>query len=378
MKIRHSLIVVCTIALTANLSVAAFASSSNSANSYSGVKLQYVGFRSHGEPVYNWQSGEDNSNSGGNDIDTDPVRANLGNADQWFLNHLASQLPLTPRKGYSYTVGSSAVGPISCHGSCTTLTGTVSLIPVWVGNWAASDITTWNSLLGNVVTSLGSGSANSVALPGHVFNTNTLYYTSQGLTPPSLRWVPNTSITEPTATNVSDSQVTTFINEFIAANPSIVPAGTTPVFMYIGANSTLLTSGFGTTYCGWHSYDTTSGGANIPIIAFQNFASIYNGKCSAQATSPNGNVPLDAMASVMVHEIDESLQDPFLSAWYDATGAESADKCVWTFGTVSKVGTARYNVVLGSTKYLIQQDWLENNLVTPTGTATGTACSVTG
>ena len=378
MKIRHSLIVVCTIALTANLSVAAFASSSNSANSYSGVKLQYVGFRSHGEPVYNWQSGEDTSNSGGNDIDTDPVRANLGNADQWFLNHLASQLPLTPRKGYSYTVGSSAVGPISCHGSCTTLTGTVSLIPVWVGNWAASDITTWNSLLGNVVTSLGSGSANSVAVPGHVFNTNTLYYTSQGLTPPSLRWVPNTSITEPTATNVSDSQVTTFINEFIAANPSIVPAGTTPVFMYIGANSTLLTSGFGTTYCGWHSYDTTSGGANIPIIAFQNFASIYNGKCSAQATSPNGNVPLDAMASVMVHEIDESLQDPFLSAWYDATGAESADKCVWTFGTVSEVGTARYNVVLGSTKYLIQQDWLENNLVTPTGTATGTACSVTG
>ena len=84
------------------------------------------------------------------------------------------------------------------------------------------------------------------------------------------------------------------------------------------------------------------------------------------------------MASAMVHEVDETLTDPFLSAWYDAVGAENADKCARTYGVLSTIGTARYNVQLGSLKYLIQQNWLENNIVTSTGTSSGIACSVTG
>jgi len=113
-------------------------------------------------------------------------------------------------------------------------------------------------------------------------------------------------------------------------------------------------------------------------IALQDFTSTYYKTCAPQTSSPNGNVGLDAMASVMVHEVDETLTDPFFTGWYDSTGAESADKCVRTYGTLHTVGTARYNVQLGSLNYLIQQNWLENNLVTPTGTSSGTACSVTG
>jgi hypothetical protein len=84
------------------------------------------------------------------------------------------------------------------------------------------------------------------------------------------------------------------------------------------------------------------------------------------------------MSSVMVHEVDETLTDPTFNAWYDSTGAESADKCAWSFGKTLRVGTSQYNVTLGSIKYLIQQDWLENNLVTPSGSGAGTACSITG
>jgi hypothetical protein len=116
----------------------------------------------------------------------------------------------------------------------------------------------------------------------------------------------------------------------------------------------------------------------VPYIAFQNFNSNYNSTCSAQLTSPNGNVALDAMSSVLVHEVDETLTDPYLSAWYDATGAESADKCAWAFGTTYSTGSAKYNVQLGSLKYLIQMDWLENNQVTQAGKVPGTACSITG
>jgi len=39
------------------------------------------------------------------------------------------------------------------------------------------------------------------------------------------------------------------------------------------------------------------------------------------------------MVSVMAHELEETISDPNLNAWYDSTGAENADKCAWTFGT---------------------------------------------
>jgi len=377
MNFRRALIIFSAFAITANVTAAVSADQpSTNTHNHGSLNFHYVGIRSHGYPVENWQdqsNGDDNSGGNGS-----PQADTLNNDKSW-LTQLASEFKRQNKKGYYSPVGSPATKPISCHSSCTTLTGTISLIPVWVGNWSSGDVTTWNSVLGNIVTSLGGSSANSVVLAGHVFNTTTLYYTSQSLTPPSLQWVSNLAVTAPTATSVSDADVATYINTFIAANPTIVPDGTTPVFIYLGASSTLLTSGFGTTYCGWHTYGTsTSGIANIPYIALQDFTSTYYKTCAPQTSSPNGNVGLDAMASVMVHEVDETLTDPFFTGWYDSTGAESADKCVRTYGTLHTVGTARYNVQLGSLNYLIQQNWLENNLVTPTGTSSGTACSVTG
>lgn len=381
MKLRRSIIAFSALALTMNVTVAVHADQSSSSNgNATSQNFQYSGVRSHGYPVQPSQDQGQTSGTPATSTDELSPLADLTNHDFYWLHSFFSNYHSNQNSpaGKFSVVGSPAKTPISCHNACITSTGTISLIPVWVGNWASSDIATWNSVLGNIVTSLGTATANSVALTGHVFNTNSLYFSSQSLTPPSLQWVPNLSVTAPTATNVSDADVATYINTFISANPTIIPAGTTPVYIYIGANSTLLTSGFGTTYCGWHTYGAISRSNNIPYIAFQNFTSQYNSACSAQTTSPNGNVALDAMASVMVHEVDEVLTDPYLNAWYDVNGAESADKCAWTFGTIYSTGTAKYNVQLGSLKYLIQQDWLENNLVTQSGRIAGTACSVTG
>ncbi|HEY4898562.1 MAG TPA: hypothetical protein VIH79_02460 [Candidatus Nanopelagicaceae bacterium] len=381
MKLRRSIIAFSAVAVTINLTVAVHADSSSSVGQVTSQNFQSSGFRSHGYPVNPGQDQGQTSGTPATYTDQLSPLADQSNGDYTWLHNFFNNFRQKPPTGKFYVVGSpSPKPPISCHYACITATGTISLIPVWVGNWAGADIATWNSVLGNIVTSLGTASANSVALTGHVFNTNTLYYTSQGLTPPSLQWVPNVSVTATTDPNgqETDADVANDINTFISANPTIVPAGTTPVYLYIGANSTLLTSGFGTTYCGWHTYGTTSTLTNVPYIAFQNFTSQYNSACSAQTTSPNGNIALDAMASVMVHEVDEVLTDPYFMAWYDSNGAESADKCAWTFGTTYLTGSGRYNVQLGSIKYLIQQDWLENNLVTMAGRANGTACSVTG
>lgn len=364
MKLPRSLIVLTALAITANLTAIAFADDSSNTTGDQSHNFQYVGVRSHGDPVNN--SVQDSQSGDGASASASSTSADAAK----------NQGPT----GFYLATGSPANNPIFCHGACQTLTGTVALIPVWVGNWATSDVTNWNTVLGNIVNSLGGATANSVARPGHVFNTETLYYTSQGLTPPSLQWVQNTDITDPTTTTVADIEVSTHINSFITSHPNVVPAGTTPVYIYIGANSTLLTSGFGTTYCGWHSYGASNWGglANVPYIAFQDFTSVYNKACAPQTTSPNGSASLDAMASVMVHEVDEALTDPFLGAWFDAVGAENADKCARTYGVLYSIGTARYNVQLGSLKYLIQQNWLENNIVTSTGNTSGTACSITG
>lgn len=379
MKLPHAFIVFTTLAITANLTAVAYAADAPPSSDGQSRNFQYIGFRSHGVPVNEpVLSNDPGSSNNGSSTDLTPIADQL-KGDQSWLRALAASNSKTPN-GYSLPAGSPANNPISCHNSCQTLTGTIALIPVWVGNWATADVTNWSNVLGNVVTSLGGASANSVALAGHVFNTNTLYYTSRGLTTPSLQWVQNTDITDPTTTSVTDGEVSIHINNFVTAHPGIVPAGSSPVYIYIGANSTLLTSGFGTTYCGWHSYGISnlSGVANVPIIALQDFTSTYNRACAPQLTSPNGSASLDAVANVMVHEVDETLTDPFLGAWYDVNGAESADKCVRTYGTYYYVGSAKYNVQLGSLKYLIQQNWLANNIVTSTGTSAGTACSVTG
>ena len=97
--------------------------------------------------------------------------------------------------------------------------------------------------------------------------------------------------------------------------------------------------------------------------------------CAAQTISPNNDAQLDAMASVLVHEIDEVITDPDIRTWYDSRGAENADKCAWSFGTTSLSGGAKYNYSANGINYLIQMNWLANNLVTDT--VTGSACKVT-
>ena len=58
--------------------------------------------------------------------------------------------------------------------------------------------------------------------------------------------------------------------------------------------------------------------------------------CSAQTLSPNGNEGADAMASVMAHELNETVTDPHGDAWFhiDTTG-ENGDLCNFKFGTAT-------------------------------------------
>ena len=146
------------------------------------------------------------------------------------------------------------------------------------------------------------------------------------------------------------------VNTAITTNK--LPKDANGVYFVLTSKDVTATSGFGTQYCGWHTYATIAS-TNIKY-AFVGDASLkYPTACEAQSVSPNGNPGADGMASVIIHELEEAATDPNFNAWYDSLGNENSDKCAWTFGvTTTLPSRAKYNVTLGTLKYLIQQNWV--------------------
>jgi hypothetical protein len=50
----------------------------------------------------------------------------------------------------------------------------------------------------------------------------------------------------------------------------------------------------------------------------------------------------------------ETVTDPFLSAWYDATGFEIGDKCAYTYGPETPNGA---DIVINGHPYVVQEEF---------------------
>jgi hypothetical protein len=85
-------------------------------------------------------------------------------------------------------------------------------------------------------------------------------------------------------------------------------------------------------YCAWHSYGSCNG---TPIQVAFAFNLDGDPGCDPGAPYAGHSAGLAAIANVSAHELSEALTDPKLNAWYDASGAENADKCAWTFNVAS-------------------------------------------
>jgi hypothetical protein len=120
---------------------------------------------------------------------------------------------------------------------------------------------------------------------------------------------------------------------------------------------------FCSSFCGWHYY-MPNGPVSMKYSFVGNPTACLDSCAWQQAASPNGDVGVDGMLSVIAHELSEAATDPNIDAWYDdATGMENADKCAWTFGNTYNVGDAGAlaNVNLNGKDYLIQQNWVNAN-----------------
>jgi hypothetical protein len=160
--------------------------------------------------------------------------------------------------------------------------------------------------------------------------------------------------------SLSDANIQSIVSSAISSGR--LPKDTNGVYFVLTSADVKETSGFGSQYCGWHTHGTISS-SDIKYAFVGDASTQAPTGCIAltAAKVPNGNLGADGMASVIFHELSETVTDPDLNAWYDRQGNENADKCAWTFGTTYTTGGGKTaNVKLGSRDFLLQRNWVNS------------------
>ncbi|MBS1708319.1 MAG: hypothetical protein JSS65_06300 [Armatimonadetes bacterium] len=241
--------------------------------------------------------------------------------------------------------GNGIMGVSTGHGinyhNGPVMTGTIHAYVIWYGAWTASD----QSLVSNFISNLG-GSA--------YFNINTTYGDNTGDVSGQLTLAGTTVDTGSQGTkSLTDTKILNIVKSALSTGK--FPYDSNGIYLVL-TGSNVTKSGFCTQYCGWHTRASING-FDIKYSFVGNPVKCPS-SCAAQSPGPNGSVGADGMVSIIAHEVEEAATDPDLNAWYDASGAENADKCAWTFGTTSGASGGKYNVTFGGKNYLVQQNWV--------------------
>lgn len=254
-----------------------------------------------------------------------------------------SSMPIRTRHRRTVTPRASRRPAMRYHGG-RVLTGPLKVYVIWYGNWSRR--AKRRSIIVDFVSHLTSAR----------FATNTTYPDAAG------RTVENTVMLAGQVDDryslgkgpLSDDDIGRVLVGAVTGGQ--LPSDDLAAYLVITSND-VQKRGFLTSYCGWHSHRRVSG--KRLAFAFIGDPSGPNLRvCAPQAVSPNGDGGGDAMVSVIAHELDEMVTDPYLDAWYDDAGEENADRCSWTYGTTYRVGRAVANVRLGDRHFLIQQNWV--------------------
>jgi hypothetical protein len=223
--------------------------------------------------------------------------------------------------------------------------GTTNLYYIWYGNWTGDPGA--QTLLQTFGGSIG-GSP--------YFNINTTYYDGSGThVGGTVKYLSSISDNYSQGTALSDNAVQQIVAS--ALSRGSLPTDPNGVYFVLTSQDVNETSGFCTQYCAWHNHATING--QDVKYGFVGNPARCPSACAAQTTTPNGDLAGDSMANLVAHELEESVTDPDLNAWFDRRGRENADKCAWTFGTTQTASNgAKYNMTLGSKNWLVQQNWV--------------------
>ena len=121
--------------------------------------------------------------------------------------------------------------------------------------------------------------------------------------------------------------------------------------------------------CGWHTEGAMTIGAATQTIRYAWVADTRRARCSIYpkgARTPNSDYIADSQATVIAHELAETLTDPNLDGFYQGNYHEIGDKCAWYFEhVVSMKGGAQANIRdRRSGRNWLVQDLFENHACT--------------
>ena len=263
----------------------------------------------------------------------------------------------------------AAAAPITYHGG-PVMPSLSKIVVIWYGNWAQSNATDTaagqqiilDALYGLAATP-GVNDSNYSGITTGAASTLGVYSQSGGSFASAVSSPTLIQITQPASSTYGGTTLTDSSVLNLVKNNAGATADPNAIYLVLSSSNINESSGFLTKYCGWHSYSNKIASGKSIKYAFVGNPNKSLGSCSYQtASSPNNNPAVDAMISVIAHELMETVSDPQLNAWYNSGGSENGDMCGWTFGTTQTAlsNGSYYNVSLparsgGSRPYLLQR-----------------------
>jgi hypothetical protein len=252
-----------------------------------------------------------------------------------------SELPPAPSAN-SITTGNG----IEYHG------GPVMISPhniyfIWYGGWSGAPAL---SILPDFITGL-KGS--------NYFNTNTTYGDANSDIVNTISLAGQIFDNYSQGTDLGCCGVQTVVSS--ALNAGKLPTDANGIYFVLSSPD--VTEGtFCHQFCGYHT-STTINGTDIKYAFVGDAATQCPNGCEDQSISPNGDQGADGMANVMAHEINETVTDPDLNAWFhNNTAGEVGDLCNFTFGNRFYLPSgASANITLGARNFLIQENWVNDS-----------------
>ena len=257
----------------------------------------------------------------------------------------------------------AAINPISYHGG-SVMTAVSKIVIIWYGDWNQTnkiDTPAGQQIIRDAIYGLSvqnstynySGITTRYASNLGPYSQTGGAYVTQVSSPVINEFTQTTSKTYGSKI-LSDASVFSLVRAYAGSGDS------NAIYLVLSSSDIAESSGFLTKYCGWHTYGST--GANLIKYGFIGNPSKSLSACAVQSISPNGNAAVDAMVSIIAHELVETVTDPLLNAWYNPSGSENSDMCAWTFGSQTNFSSsgAYWNVSLptsgGQTRrYLLQR-----------------------
>jgi hypothetical protein len=112
---------------------------------------------------------------------------------------------------------------------------------------------------------------------------------------------------------------------------------------------TVVTSNFPghVNYCAWHDHGTCNG-TDIAVAYIPNASGVSGCDTGNSLNCNTLSEGTRSMVDSFAHEFSEGITDPDINAWYDSSGNEVADKCVFMYSACVNLGTSSFQ---------IQEEW---------------------